>query len=288
MQRDRLHGLKQRTSRTIAVRHFQFNVSSPQLARHGEQKLIWRIGELGETAAYAKGSVLFAEEEESSGVFLVSAGRIKLSVVSPDGKALVLGFLGPGSILGLAATLLGEPHDATAEATERTSAVFLPRSALVKLVQQDGEALFAMAEVLSRRCRRLVAVLRTIGLMKSARQRLSAFLLELRPDGEDGEVSIGLEGISQESFAQIVGLSRETASRLLSGFRRRGILEWKRSALIVRNWESLRRMATSASPIEECEPGPADHRRRAARTGGSETEEEFAAVAAADRFRRGA
>lgn len=286
MQRDQVRGLKHRTGETLAMRHRQLNIPSRQLARRGEQELVSRISELGDTAAYARGSVLFAEGQTPTGIFLVSAGRVKLSVVSPDGKALVLGFFGPGAILGLAATMLGAPHDATAEPTEQTTVTFLPRGAFLKLVQQDAEALFAVAEVLSQRCLSLVGVLRTIGLLKSARQRLAAFLLEFRPDGEDHEVSIGLAGITQESLAQIVGLSRETASRLLSGFKKRGILEWKRSILTVRNWETLRSMATSRQ-IEECELSPTDQNRRSVRIDSADSEGEFAAVSDGGRFRRG-
>ena len=65
--------------------------------------------------SFSKGAVLYEEGEASTGVYVILEGRAKLSVNSSQGKMLVLGFFGPGTILGLAAAILGRTHAATAE-----------------------------------------------------------------------------------------------------------------------------------------------------------------------------
>jgi CRP-like cAMP-binding protein len=65
--------------------------------------------------SFSKGAILYEEGEKTTGVYVVLEGRAKLSVNSAQGKTLVLGIFGPGTILGLAAAILGRTHPTTAE-----------------------------------------------------------------------------------------------------------------------------------------------------------------------------
>lgn len=177
-------------------------------------------------------------------------GTAKLSIASSSGKAIVLGFEGPGTILGLAATILGKTHYVTAEALGPSTVVFLRRDAFLKLVAEKTKTAVEAAALLSERCFKLLDELRIIGLSESAQQRLAAFLLGLRPDGKDNGVGIRLPRVRQEDLAQMVGLSRETASRLLSRFKKRQILDWKHSTLEIRNWDALQKLAATKIGLE--------------------------------------
>ena len=56
-------------------------------------------------AAYPKGAVLFVDGQAPRGVFVLCKGRVKLSVVSPGGKTLILKIIESGEILGLSAII---------------------------------------------------------------------------------------------------------------------------------------------------------------------------------------
>ena len=76
--------------------------------------------------SFSKGAILFREGEKPTGVYVVLEGRAKASVNSAQGKTLVLGFFGPGTILGLAAAILGRTHATTAEIHEADQGPFCP------------------------------------------------------------------------------------------------------------------------------------------------------------------
>ena len=212
--------------------------------------LIQKVRRLGMESAFRRGSIFFVQGQDAAGVFLILQGAVKLSIASPGGRALNLGFPGPGSILGLGETILGRTYEGTAQAVEAGTAVFLPRLPFLKVVQQTTKTAFEAAQLLAEGYFNLLDELRTIGLSETAQQRLAAFLLGLRAGDTDDEVHIQLQGANQEDFAQMVGITRETASRLLSRLRKSQVLDWKRSTLVIRNWSALERLA---EPSEQAE-----------------------------------
>jgi CRP-like cAMP-binding protein len=192
---------------------------------------------------------LFKEGEESSGVYLILEGRVKVSVNSAEGKTLVLGFFGPGTILGIAAAILGRTHATTAEAAKPTRAIFVGRTDFVKEVQEDLRAAVQVAQLVSENCFFVLGKIAAVELSHSASQRLARCLLGLV--GQEGDSRTNGQaklGLSQETVAQMVGLSRETATRLLSQFRRNGILDWKRSGLVIEDRDALERIGQVSEP----------------------------------------
>jgi CRP/FNR family transcriptional regulator, cyclic AMP receptor protein len=192
---------------------------------------------------YRKGAILFKEGDRPVGVYVVLEGRVKLSLNSAQGKVLVLGFFGPGTVLGLAAAILGRAHPATAEALKPTNAVFVARAELAREMRGDATGARQVAELLGEACYFLLTRLAAVELSESARQKLARCLLGLMAHNANHErVPVQLE-LNQETVAQMVGLSRETVSRLLSQFRRKGVLDWTRSDFVIRDRRALEKLA---------------------------------------------
>ncbi len=105
--------------------------------------------EISSAATYEKGAVLFAEGEESRGVFVLGNGRVKLSASSASGKSLILRISEPGEVVGLPSAISGKPYAATAEVLEATQASFIPRDAFLDFLRRHGEAALKVAEILS-------------------------------------------------------------------------------------------------------------------------------------------
>ena len=194
--------------------------------------------------SYSKGAILFEEGEKPTGVYVVLEGRVKLSISSAQGKTLLLGFFGPGTILGLAAAILGRNHAATAEIVKQTEVVFVSRKELVREMQGDATVARQVAELVSEVCYFFLGKMRVVDLSQSAGQKLARCLLGLlaHNTSSSGETPSKLD-LSQETIAQMVGLSRETVTRLLSRFRKRRILDWKRSGLVIRDTRALEKLA---------------------------------------------
>lgn len=193
---------------------------------------------------YPRGSRLFREAEKSTGIHVVLAGSVKLTVNSVQGKTLLLGFFGPGSVLGLAAAILGRAHATTAEVFQTAEIIQIPRKELRRVIQGNPTAARQAAELVSEACFFLMSKLAAIELSKSASQRLARCLIGLfaynASHHEDAPRTLR---VSQETISQMVGLSRETVARILSRFRQRGIVNWKRSGFAVQNRIALEKIA---------------------------------------------
>jgi CRP-like cAMP-binding protein len=219
------------------------NLSAPLAGQPG-QSLIQRIGKSGNKASYNKGDIFFSQGEKPRGVFLLLDGSAKLSITSPEGNALIVGLLGPGTVLGLAANILDRKHETSAEAMTRCIAVALARDGFLGFANKNAEAVLEVAAMLGEESFKLVDMARIIGLSVSAPQRLASFLVKLREtNGHRDGKPIELAGITENDFGQMVGLCRETVSRLLSRLSQKRVLKWQRSTLVVQDWETLENLA---------------------------------------------
>jgi len=200
--------------------------------------------------SFCKGAILFQEKAKPTGVYVVLEGRVKLSINSAQGKTLLLGIFGPGTILGLAAAVLGRAHSATAEILQATRIIFVSRTELLGEMQGDATVACQVAELVSEACYFILGKMRAVDLSQSAGQKLARCLLGLlaHNPGPSGEASLKLD-VSQETVAQMIGLSRETVARLLSRFRRKRILDWKRSGFVIIDKSALEKLADFSETV---------------------------------------
>jgi CRP-like cAMP-binding protein len=155
---------------------------------------------------------------------------------------MVLGFFGPGSVLGLDANILGRVHATTAEAVQQTEVVVVPRRELLNEIQNNATAAWQVAQLVSENCYFLRDILASFQLAESAPQKVARCLLLLIPAGRlDGQ---GQHlNLSQEVIAQMVGVTRETVSRQLARFRKNGLLTGNRSELAICDRRALETLA---------------------------------------------
>jgi CRP/FNR family transcriptional regulator len=195
-------------------------------------------------ASYPKGATLFVEGQKPRGVFILCNGRVKLSTSSADGKTLILRVPEKGEILGLAATVSGQPYQASAEVLEPAQANFIARNDFLEFLKTHGEAALRVAQQLSENYHMAIGEMRTIGLSHSAAEKFARFLVEqiTESDKADGEVRATLT-LTHEEIAQMIGSSRETVTRLFSDFKKRELLQVKGSTLLIHDISTLRKLA---------------------------------------------
>lgn len=100
---------------------------------------------------YPSGHKFFAQGQPASGVYLLYAGGVQLSITDGDGGELVLGLATPGNILGLSATVSGKCHEETAKATAICQAGFITGKDFLHFLGSHPEAAFRIVQVLSDR-----------------------------------------------------------------------------------------------------------------------------------------
>jgi len=187
------------------------------------------------TSVYPKGSILFVDGEEPRGVFILCSGRAKLTTSSSEGRTLIVKIAEPGEVLGASATILGRPYEVSAETLEPSQLNFIKRDDFLRFLTSHTEACMHTARLLSEKYQAAQREIRSLGLAQSTSEKLGKLLLEWCDlHGENTPRGTRLKVLlTHEEVAQMIGTTRETVTRLLSDFKRRGIIEVKGSTILI-------------------------------------------------------
>jgi CRP/FNR family transcriptional regulator len=178
------------------------------------------------TAVYPKSAMLFIEGQQPRGVFVLCAGKVKLSTSSREGKTIITKLSHSGDVLGLNATVSNRPYEVTAEMVEPGQANFIARDAFLQFLREHGEVAVRVAEQLSRNYYTAYEEIRTLGLTTSPAEKFAKLLLswseESKGPAKPAEVRMTL---THEEIAEMIGTTRETVSRLFSEFKKKQLLQ---------------------------------------------------------------
>jgi CRP/FNR family transcriptional regulator, cyclic AMP receptor protein len=205
-----------------------------------------QLNEIKASAVYPKAAMLFVEGQRPRGVFVLCAGKAKLSASSQDGKTIITKISEAGDVLGLNAVISNRPYEVTAEMIEPGQASFIARDALLQFLRDFGEVALRVAEQLSRNYYAAYEELRMLGLTNSPAEKLAKLLLSLTRDttGTNGPQQLSLT-LTHAEIAEMIGTTRETVTRLFAEFRKKGVLTLKGPRLTIQNQPALVKMVRS-------------------------------------------
>jgi len=192
------------------------------------------------SATYPAGAMLFLENQDPRGVFVVCGGQVKLSISSSGGKTLILRIAKPGEILGLMATLSGGPYEVTAETLHPCQVAFVRREDFLRFIAKHPEAYQGVVRQFSSLYSGACDQLRTVGLSASAPEKLARLLLEWSTEPKDGKPMTQIKmPLTHEEIAEFIGTTRETVTRTLSEFKTRHLVALQGSTLSIYNRPAL-------------------------------------------------
>ena len=191
-------------------------------------------------ATYPAGALLFLEKQAPRGVFVLCAGQVKLSISSSLGKTLILRIAKAGEILGLMATLSGNPYEVTAETLHPCQVAFVRREDFLRFVAKYPEAYRNVAKHLSALYSGACEQLRTVGLSASAPEKLARLLLDWSAEAKQTSQGVQITlPLTHEEIAEFIGTTRETVTRTLGEFKSRQLVALKGSTLMISNRPAL-------------------------------------------------
>lgn len=176
--------------------------------------------------AYKKGEIIFHEGQPGSAFYLIESGRIKIYKLAEDGRELIFSIFGNAEIFGDVPVFDGGRYPASAAAIVDTETLYITRADFEALINDFPQIGLKIIRVLGKRLRRAHRLVMEMAV-KSVPQRLAGLLLRLAEEygrPEDGAVLIELP-LSRQEIADLIGVSRETATRELSKFGRSGVVE---------------------------------------------------------------
>jgi CRP/FNR family transcriptional regulator, cyclic AMP receptor protein len=188
---------------------------------------------------YPTGAVLFMEGQEPRGVHMLCKGRVKLTMTSLTGKAVIARVVEAGDLLGLHAVLLAHPHEGTAETIQPCQVDFMRRDDFINLVQKYAEASISAMRQISRGYFEVCNQVRYLGLTSSAADKLAAFLLESAVHGRETPEGIRFNlTLSHEGIAQVV-------TRALKELRAKNLICMKGPSVLIVNKPALAAMVAT-------------------------------------------
>jgi CRP-like cAMP-binding protein len=169
-------------------------------------------------AAFTANQLIFSRGDPSRDIYLVLEGRVRLSILTGEGRELSLAHATEGVLFGELACLDGAPRSANATAIGPVKALILPQAAMMTLIETNPRVSLAMLRFLTKRLRDTDEKLEAIALhpieVRLARFLLSAVKLQA-PSAKGPQVPLDLK-MSQGELALLVGASRPKVNTALT------------------------------------------------------------------------
>jgi CRP/FNR family transcriptional regulator, cyclic AMP receptor protein len=187
-----------------------------------------------------KGDALFREGEEGNSLYMIIAGKIKISRQSRDGDEMILAVLSAGDFCGEMALLDGMSRSADAVAVEETHLYGLNRKDFLDYVMNNGTAVKAILSALCKRLRKADDFLEDVFFLNVA-ARLAKKLIELAMnngirEGANGPVRLS---VTQKDLAGMIGTTRESVNKELRALREKNLVDLSSKTVLIRDLDAL-------------------------------------------------
>jgi CRP/FNR family cyclic AMP-dependent transcriptional regulator len=158
-------------------------------------------------------------------LFSISKGRVKLTVVSEQGKEAVVAILGKGDFFGEGCLAGQSLRMASATAMMECEIMRLAKAAIIRVIHNEPTfSEMFMSHLLTRTIR--VEADLVDQLFNSSEKRLARALLLLANFGREGKPESVIAKISQETLAEMIGTTRSRVSSFMNKFRQLGLIDY--------------------------------------------------------------
>ncbi|HOX44289.1 MAG TPA: Crp/Fnr family transcriptional regulator [Myxococcota bacterium] len=190
-----------------------------------EEQALRELAALVITKDYPKETLVFGQDDPGDSMFVIASGQVKVVLYGENGKEITLTFFRAGDIFGEMALLDDKPRSANVLTTEPSQLLILKREAFIEHLKRCPATAIEVLAVLCQRLRKADEVIGNLALL-DVFGRVARVLMDLaKSDGETIDEGVLIrKRPTQQDIASMVNSSRETVSRVLSEFQRRGLL----------------------------------------------------------------
>lgn len=201
-----------------------------------------RISAKKTTKKIKKGEPLFEEGEKLKGVYCVREGVSKLSKLSANGKDQIVKLATKGEVMGQRSVISEESANLSAVAVNDMEVCFIPKEVIVNTLHKNPDFTYEVLRHMAHELREADDVIVNMS-QKTVKQRIAEAFLYLKANyGEDQDGFLILT-LSREDIANIVGTATESCIRIISEFKRQGLLKSSGKKLGIADEKKLRDLA---------------------------------------------
>jgi CRP/FNR family transcriptional regulator, cyclic AMP receptor protein len=208
-----------------------------------DDETLGKIAKLGVKKQFKKEAVVLFENENANTLFVIVSGKVKISRMSDEGKEVILTILNESDFFGEMGLLDGMSRSATVTAMEDTELFLIQRNEFLDLLHAYPEVAIALLEELTQRLRSADMKIKSLSL-KDAEGKVATVILQIANDaGKIKQGTVEIEKLPyQHDLANMAGTSRETISRTLHTFAKKGFIELDGSKLRILDYEKFKEM----------------------------------------------
>lgn len=196
---------------------------------------------------FKKGEIILMEDDDTSqSLFIIARGEVKVVLTAEDGREAILASLKEGDFFGEMSLLDGEPRSATVRAVEDSRLLTIRREDFLGALRKQPDLALTLLGEMSKRLRRSNRQISSLALMR-VYGRVAATLLQLmeergiRTKSKDGQsIIVVKDRPTQQFIADMSGTTRETVSRVLNYFQKKGYIVLDGKDLLILQEEELK------------------------------------------------
>ena len=174
---------------------------------------------------YRKNETVFSQSTPADAVFYIQKGKVKITVVSEQGKEAVVAILGPDEFCGEGCLTGQRLRLATATAMTDCAIMRLEKATMIRVLHEEPAFSELFVSHLLARTIRVEADL-VDQLFNSSEKRLARALLLLANFGKEGQPEPIIAKVSQETLAEMIGTTRSRVSFFMNKFRKLGLITY--------------------------------------------------------------
>ena len=189
------------------------------------QLFLAKVGQGKTSLVFPKKLTIFSQGDAAGAVFYIEAGKVKLTVVSQQGKEAVIAIVERGAFFGESCLAGQTIRTMTATAVEECNLVRIDKEAMGRVLHEEPAFTELFMGYLLARTIRIEEDL-VDHLFNSSEKRLARALLLLAHFGKDGQPETVITKISQETLAEMIGTTRSRVSFFMNKFRKLGFIDY--------------------------------------------------------------
>jgi CRP/FNR family transcriptional regulator, cyclic AMP receptor protein len=191
---------------------------------------------------FEKDDIIFRQGDESRELYILLNGKVRIFKISPSGNETSIDIFSVNDVIGELAAIDSSPRSATGKAIGKVSLLTMSHERFLYHLENAPGLALGLARLLSQKLRWTASFAESVAQFDAAGRLLHILLYYVERYGKEVEAgkqySVDLS-LNQTDLASMVGARREWVNRLLSDWRKRGLLEYDRGVLTILDMERV-------------------------------------------------
>lgn len=190
-----------------------------------------------------KKKVLYISTDNSNSIYMLKAGKVKISRITPEGKEIILAILGPGEVFGELGITGQQEREEIAEVTDDAIICVVDIKDMQHMMKDNPKFNTEILKFIGFRLKRVQSRLESL-IFKNAEQRIRAVIKELAEDhgrpiaGDENYREVKL-GLTHEDIAKLTATSRQTVTTQLNELEKSGLIKYDRKRISIKDLRQL-------------------------------------------------